>query len=318
MSASVVLLAADRVSPRPPLATQVVTDVRAGSVRRGAVAGRMQAGGVRRAEQGPAGPLVLEVRPHGDAVQLQVWGPPATPSAAAAAALAATRAWAGLTDDLTGFDELVGAHPVLREVRRHLSAPVLSRLPRVAESFGHAVLGQLVQGKEAKRSTVQLVALAGTPAPQGLWAWPTGAALGAQPAHALRRCGISLRGAGALHRMAVEEARFERIVATGDWHALDAALVALPGVGGWTSAETRLELGDADAVSVGDYHIPATVGWAIGDRTEDDEAMLELLAPFAGHRGRTIRLIEQAARRGLVPAKPRRGHRQALSAHRYW
>ena len=125
-------------------------------------------------------------------------------------------------------------------------------------------------------------------------------------------------GASALHALAVQEGRFERLAAARAWHAMDEALLAIPGVGGWTSAETRLELGDPDAVSVGDYHIPALVGWVLGERTEDDASMLELLAPFAGHRGRVIRLLEQAAHRGLVQGKPRRGHRQALSAHRYW
>ncbi len=312
------LLASERISPRPRLATRVLTDVRMGSQRRGAVAGRMPAGGYRRAEQGPAGPLVLEARPDQQGLQLQVWGPAATPSEVAEQALVATREWAGLTDDLTGFDDLLAASPVLREVRRHLAAPVLSRLPRAAESFGRAVLGQLVQGAEAKRSTVQLVALTGTPAPHGLTAWPTREALGSTPAHALRRCGIALRSASALHALAVQEGRFERLAAARAWHAMDEALLAIPGVGGWTSAETRLELGDPDAVSVGDYHIPALVGWVLGERTEDDASMLELLAPFAGHRGRVIRLLEQAAHRGLVQGKPRRGHRQALSAHRYW
>jgi 3-methyladenine DNA glycosylase/8-oxoguanine DNA glycosylase len=51
-------------------------------------------------------------------------------------------------------------------------------------------------------------------------------------------------------------------------------------------------LGDPDAVSVGDYHLPHVVAWALaGEPRGDDERMLELLEPFRGQRGRVIRLL---------------------------
>jgi 3-methyladenine DNA glycosylase/8-oxoguanine DNA glycosylase len=86
-------------------------------------------------------------------------------------------------------------------------------------------------------------------------------------------------------------------------------LRALPGVGPWTAAEvTALVLGDADAVSIGDYHIPHTVSWALaGEPRGSDERMLELLEPYRGHRGRVIRLLEAA---GI--GAPRRGPRLPL------
>jgi 3-methyladenine DNA glycosylase/8-oxoguanine DNA glycosylase len=66
-----------------------------------------------------------------------------------------------------------------------------------------------------------------------------------------------------------------------------------------------LALGDADAVSVGDYHLPNAVAWALArEPRADDERMLELLAPFAPHRGRVVRLIEVGA-----GGAPRRGPR---------
>ena len=41
-----------------------------------------------------------------------------------------------------------------------------------------------------------------------------------------------------------------------------AALTSLPGVGVWTAAETaQRAFGDADALSVGDYHLAKVVGW---------------------------------------------------------
>jgi len=41
-------------------------------------------------------------------------------------------------------------------------------------------------------------------------------------------------------------------------------LTTYPGIGPWTAAEgTARALGDADAVSVGDYHLPNLVAWAL-------------------------------------------------------
>lgn len=308
------MLAQDR-APRQPLPYSMWM----GSGRRpGQVVARLPAGGWRRAEQGPDGPLVLEVRPSGDRLVLGVWGAATTSPADADRALVAARRWAGLEDDATGFLDLVVPNEVLRRTVSRLGTPVLGALPRAAESFGRAVLGQLVQGLEAGRSTAEMVAMTGQPTSQGLWAYPSRQALGRTPAHDLRRCGICLRSAGALHRFVVSEHRFEQLYADRRWQVLDDHLRRLPGVGVWTAAETRLYLGDADAVSYGDYHIPALVGWALGERTETDEAMAELLAPYAPHRGRVIRLLELAAARGLVAVKPRRGPRRPLSAHRYY
>ena len=88
----------------------------------------------------------------------------------------------------------------------------------------------------------------------------------------------------------------------------DLRLRAIPGIGEWTSAEVRQRAcGDADAVSVGDYHLPAVVGWALVGRPVDDAEMLELLAPYHGHRHRASVLA------GLVGAGPgRRGPRVAV------
>ncbi|WP_230985081.1 DNA-3-methyladenine glycosylase family protein [Microbispora oryzae] len=92
----------------------------------------------------------------------------------------------------------------------------------------------------------------------------------------------------------------------------DRLLRALPGVGVWTSAEVRQRAhGDPDAPSVGDYHLPAIVGWALTGRKADDDGMLELLEPFRGHRHRVIRLIELS---GVRP--PARGPRMPARDYR--
>ena len=65
----------------------------------------------------------------------------------------------------------------------------------------------------------------------------------------------------------------------------------------------RDALGDPDAVSVGDYHLPGLVVRVLANEPGGDDArMLELLEPYRGQRGRVIRLLEssglQAVRRG--------------------
>ena len=312
-SAVVALLVADRCPAYGPLDRVLRADGRV----RGAITTRI-AGGYRRAEPGSCGPLVLEARVAGGELVLEVWGPPATPADEAARALAAARAWVGLDDVLEGFCDLVAGSRVLQRCVARLGVPRLPTLPRLDESFGRAVLGQLVQGEEAWRSTVQVAALAGTPAPGGVWTWPTAAQLGAVAAWALRRCGVSLRAARALHEGTRVAPRLQRLADARAWAALDAALRALPGCGAWTSAETRLALGDADAVSVGDYHLPSIVGTVLGDGPGDDAAMLALVAPYAPHRGRVVRLVERAVVRGVVRGPERRAPRAALSVHRYW
>ena len=116
--------------------------------------------------------------------------------------------------------------------------------------------------------------------------------------------------------MAAEARRFEglseaaRRPGSGGQGAenLATALRALPGIGPWTAAEVTLRaLGDPDAVSVGDFHLAHVVGYALGGREGGtDEEMLELLAPWAGHRARVVKLLERA---GVGP--PRRGPRVA-------
>ena len=70
-------------------------------------------------------------------------------------------------------------------------------------------------------------------------------------------------------------------------------------------------LGDADAVSVGDFHLANLVGYALTGRPRStDEQLLELLRPYAGHRYRAVRMIELS---GLRP--PRFGPRRSLPKH---
>ena len=91
----------------------------------------------------------------------------------------------------------------------------------------------------------------------------------------------------------------------------DARLRSLPGVGIWTSAEVRARaLGDADAVSFGDYNIARDIGWALLGEPVDDAGLAEVLEPYRPHRLRVQRLIGMAR---IAP--PRRGPRLAPRTH---
>jgi 3-methyladenine DNA glycosylase/8-oxoguanine DNA glycosylase len=51
-------------------------------------------------------------------------------------------------------------------------------------------------------------------------------------------------------------------------------------------------MGDPDAVAVGDFHLKNVVSFALaGEPRGTDARMLELLAPYAGQRGRVVRLL---------------------------
>jgi 3-methyladenine DNA glycosylase/8-oxoguanine DNA glycosylase len=93
----------------------------------------------------------------------------------------------------------------------------------------------------------------------------------------------------------------------------DRVLRALPGIGEWTSAETRQRAhGDADAVSFGDFHVAKDICWWLTGQRGDDDQLRELLRPFAGHRYRVQRLMELEG-----AGAPRRGPRFSPPSHRF-
>jgi 3-methyladenine DNA glycosylase/8-oxoguanine DNA glycosylase len=126
------------------------------------------------------------------------------------------------------------------------------------------------------------------------------------PSWEWHRAGVDLARSRTVVTAAASAGRLE---ALADLAPADAAtrLCSLPGIGAWTAAEVgQRALGDADAVSVGDFHLASLVGTALVGERVDDDAMLELLEPYRGHRYRAVRMIELA---GVRP--PRRGPRFA-------
>jgi endonuclease III len=272
---------------------------------------RLEGNEVWRATQTPQGPATIHLVIDGTtagraqgalpAVIVSAWGP------GAAWAVANAPALCGEEDDPASFKP---QHPLLARV--HRTNPGL-RIPRslaVFEALLPAVIGQKVTSMEAHQSYGALVSTLGerAPGPVAMTVPPPAAVLAKTPYWAFHRFGIEWRRAEVIINAARSAKKLEETI-TMDMPGAHARLEAFPGVGPWTAAKVALvALGDADAVPVGDYHLPDSVGYALeGTARSTDERMLELLEPYRPHRGRVVRLIGLA---GIVA--PRFGPRMPL------
>jgi 3-methyladenine DNA glycosylase/8-oxoguanine DNA glycosylase len=264
---------------------------------------RFAADGVWRATRVSTGPVTthLTTDPPGGSVTMRAWGP------GAAEALDALPALVGADDGEDGFEPGTGP---LRDLHRRLRGLRIGRSGAVVEALVPSILEQKVPGTEARRSYARLVRALGEPAPgpAGLLLPPSPGVLAATPSWTFHRFGIERKRAETIRRTGTNAPRLEETVAMAPDDARR-RLTALPGIGPWTAAEVALvALGDADAVSLGDYHLPDQVAWALaGEPRADDARMLELLEPWPGHRGRVIRLVVAGS-----GAAPRYGPRTAL------
>ncbi len=121
---------------------------------------------------------------------------------------------------------------------------------------------------------------------------PSPAALAGRPAWWFHPLGIEAKRAEALRTVAKHAEKLWAWAELGTVE-LAAKLALLPGVGQWTIGSVLASaVGDPDAVAVGDYHLKNWVSYALDGRPRGtDERMLELLAPYAGQRGRVVRLL---------------------------
>ncbi|HEX7471631.1 MAG TPA: hypothetical protein VF323_01000 [Candidatus Limnocylindrales bacterium] len=269
-------------------------------------------GSAWRATRTPDGPATLRLVREGEAIRAQAWGP------GAGWAIDQTPELAGALDDAAGFGAAVAGHPLLRLLHARFPGIRVGRTRRVLEALVPAIIEQKVTGEEARSAFVELVRRHGEPAP-GPWddasarrlaplrVPPPPETLSGLPGYAYHPLGLERRRADAIRFAAAHADRAEECAGMPLPDAY-ARLRAFPLVGAWTAAEVGLRaLGDPDAVSVGDFHLCHAVCHALaGEPRGTDERMLELLAPFAGHRARVVRLIEVAG----IHA-PRRGQRFA-------
>jgi 3-methyladenine DNA glycosylase/8-oxoguanine DNA glycosylase len=273
-----------------------------------------QAGAIWRANRTPDGPGTLRIawrseRADQSGVTLadaRAWGP------GAGWLLDALPAMLGAEDKPEDF---VPAHPVLRDLARRHGTVRIGRSGLVLESLVPAALEQKVVGKEAWRAWRLLLRMFGEPAPGPVPARmrvpPEPVTWASIPSWEWHRAGVEAVRAQTIAAAARVAGRLEEILGLPPAQA-DRRLQSLSGIGAWTSAEVRQRAcGDPDAVSVGDYHLPAIVGMALVGRPVNDAEMLELLAPCHGHRHRASVLAwfsgARPARRG--PRLPVRDYR---------
>jgi 3-methyladenine DNA glycosylase/8-oxoguanine DNA glycosylase len=254
----------------------------------------------------PDGPASLALRRDGAATLIATgYGP------GAQWVVDRAHAVAGLADDQAGFPAVASAHDLVAQLARTYQGLRLPATGRLFPRLLRAILEQKVTGKEAFRAYAATVRHFHAPAPgpvDRLLLPPEPSEVAAAPYWVFHPLGVERRRAETLRRAATEADRLERC---RDAAEATARLTAIRGIGPWTAAEVvRTVYGDGDAVSVGDYHIPNTVAWALaGEPRGDDARMLELLSPFRGHRGRVCVLLEVA---GITA--PRYGPRLAPRA----
>ncbi len=277
-----------------------------GPLRRGAgdPCHRVTADGAQwRASRMPSGPVTYRLVQSGPtSIGARAWGP------GAAEFLDRLPRMLCADEDLGDF---APEHPRIAEAHRRHPGLRMLRTGLVFEALVPAVLEQRVHTVSARASWRKLVWRFGDPAPG-----PTPAPMRVPPAAETWRYIPSWD----YHRANVDPQRSRTIVTAARMAAAveaaaemapDAAserLRTVPGIGVWTAAEiAQRALGDADALSVGDFHLSAIVGWTLLGRPLDDDEMVEYLEPLRPHRYRAIRLLEisgQARKPAFGPRTP--------------
>jgi len=263
-----------------------------------------------RASRTPDGVATIAIREtHPGVVRAAAWGP------GREWAIAQFPALCGARDDAGDFD--ASRHPLVALAHHHNPGLRLGRSDLVFDALAVAVFEQKVTGMQAFAAWRRIVTWCGErapgPTPQPMFAPPTIDGWRHVPSWAWHRAGLEPPQSKTIVRAARRgDALVRAVLGAEDGEAVDRVLVSQPGIGPWTSAETRIRaLGDPDAVSVGDFHLAHEVGYALTGRRVDDDGMLRLLAPWAGQRQRVIRLL-----RASGVSEPRRGPRLHPEDHR--
>lgn len=256
---------------------------------------RFEASAIWRATRTPGGAATIRLRAVPDGIEVAAWGAGSDFAVAEAAHLV------GAHD---APDQLIAHHQLIADLVRRHPGLRLPRTNRVFEALLPAICEQKVTGIEARAAFRGVVAAYGeaAPGPAGLRLPPAPEVLAHLAYFVFHRFGLERRRA----ELIVAAARLAPRLEGASPAVAYALLRAVPGIGPWTCAEVgRIAFGDPDALSVGDFHLPNLVAWALaGEPRADDTRMLELLDPYRGQRGRVQRLLEVS---GLRP--PRYGPR---------
>ncbi|MGN7222594.1 DNA-3-methyladenine glycosylase family protein [Curtobacterium flaccumfaciens] len=257
----------------------------------------------------PSGPASVAIRRAGDTIAVSAWGSGAPWAVEHAPDLL------GRGDDWSSFD--VSGNEFLAAARHRQPGLRLLRTNTVVAMLVPAIMEQKVTSRQAWGAWRYLLRRHGTPAPgpapAGMMVPPDAPTWARIPSWEWHRAGIEPGRSATVMRAVKLAPALERTLAHGrGGEVVSTKLQSIPGVGRWTAAETaQRSHGDPDSPSVGDFHVPALVGWALTGAPVDDDGMLELLEPWRGHRERVVRLIGGSGFR-----KPSFGPRITIQDHR--
>ena len=246
------------------------------------------------ATETPHGAAVVAFRTVGGEVRADAWG------LGAEWAIGRMPALLGGRDDPSGFRPL---DQVVRDLVGRLGVPRLGATGRWYEAMATAAVYQRVVSADARMAVARLGRMFGGDVPGGgpLPLFPRPEAVLRVPDHDFHRAGVDRARTRVIRVAAKHAGRLEDLAERPAAEARE-WLPRLPGIGPWTAARTTgAAAGDPDAVPVGDLHVPVLVTYALSGATNgDDNSMLELLQPYAGHRGRVVRLVKAA---GIGPPR---------------
>jgi len=262
-----------------------------------------------RATLTPQGPGTLHLSWTGEQHQMHAaaWGP------GGAWLLERVPAFTGALDQGHRF---TNAHPAIMTAQHHHPNLRMGASGTPYHELLPIILEQRITTGEAVAQWQRLVRRLGEPAPgpTSLLLPPTPAALLAKPAWWFHPLGIEGRRAETLREVARHAAH------VNEWavlpaHDAEQRLSLLRGVGQWTIGSVLgVAWGHPDAVAVGDFHLKNIVVHALTGRARgSDEEMLELLAPYAGQRGRAVQLLLAGGHR-----PPAFGPQQRVVSMRRW
>jgi len=241
---------------------------------------------VWRASRTPDGAVTVRFAQADGGIDVETWGPGSD------WLLERSPEWCGALDDDSGFAPSDG---IVRDLWRRLPGLRIPRTGLVTERLIPVVLEQKVTGLEARRAYRRLTVTLAEPAPgpAELTLPPDPSRFAALPYYAFHPFGVERRRAEVLGNVCARAAWLDAAIDLPLAEA-EERIRMLRGLGPWSVAEVaRTALGDADAVSVGDFHVPHIVAWAMaGEPRGTDERMLELLEPYRPHRARVQRLLE--------------------------
>jgi 3-methyladenine DNA glycosylase/8-oxoguanine DNA glycosylase len=278
---------------------------------------RLSSGEFWRASFTPLGPATLRIgwdpsNGDGDVIDADAWGD--------------GREWmleraAAMTGAFDPGHRFVDAHPVVLRAQRNHPDVRFGASSMLFHELLPTILAQRITAGEAIRQWHRLCRKLGAPAPgptsgsgAGLLLPPSPASLAGRPAWWFHPFGIEAKRAEALRTVARHA---DQLWAWSelDTSALAAKLALLPGIGPWTIGSIMASAaGDPDAVAVADFHLKNWVSFALDGRPRGtDERMLELLEPYAGQRGRVVRLLLLDS-----PAPPKFGPRQRILPMARW